>query len=300
MALPYLWRWAGLSLVRLETDSRLASGEEPCAVEETNVRFDRESWRKLYVAESMQHRKLSLFTRGVRDYLLRLAEEDGTLFAETTDPSGDLADALNAHSGERKLVERAVSDLLKIGYLSHEAGRLWVTKFEEAQAARSPGAMRQAKYAAKKKSTPGSGGGDGGQASSGDVSKASLGDVSTDAPTDVSLDVTKDETRRDETTTPKPPVVAAVACPSDLRLTDGQRGTLETGMIPGWAIDELTTRFVAKYGADPEDRRTLVVWRKCLSMAISSDWGNANKRPKKPEGNASVILWDTEAGRVAQ
>jgi glycine oxidase len=55
------------------------------------MRFDRESWRKLYVAESVQHRMLPLFTRGLRDYLLRHAEDDGTILRDSVDHAGDLA-----------------------------------------------------------------------------------------------------------------------------------------------------------------------------------------------------------------
>lgn len=85
---------------------------------------------------------------------------------------------------------------------------------------------------------------------------------------------------------------ALVTCPPDLRLLDGQRGALETSLIPGWAIDILTARFVAKAVADLDERRTLTVWRKCLASAISSDWNNPNRRPKKPAEDGAD--WDPE------
>lgn len=253
------------------------------------MRFERESYRKLYVVESPEHQLLPLVTRGLRDYLLRFAAEDGTLLAKSTDPIGDMAVILRARPKERKHVELAIGELQRVGYLRIERGRVWLPKFEEAQAARSPGALRQQRLRDKRRET---------------------GDVTSNDDNHVTDNVTRnapiaspliDETRRDETTTPKHPAVAtAVACPGDLVLTEGQRGTLETGLVPSWAIDVITLRFVAKHGADPDDKRTIVAWRKCLSQAISGDWNDANKRPKKPENGASATIWDENAGRFAQ
>jgi hypothetical protein len=280
-----------VSLVWLETASRLASREERHAVEETNVRFDRESWRKLYIAESLDQFAMPLFTRGLRDYLLRHAKEDGTILSSTEDAAGDLAGVLNAKQTERKMVEESVSRLLKCGYLSLAGGRLWITRFEEAQSARSPGAKRQAKHVAAKRArdtdVTGDAPGDT-QAAKADVIIASL------------LTSQTDETRRDETTTPKPPAVVFVACPADLKLTPDQRGTLETSLIPGWAIDQITFSFIANYQADPEDKRELSIWRKCLSKAIAGTWNDSSRRPKKSESTiSSVYMVDAEGKLVS-
>lgn len=110
------------------------------------MKFERESWRKLYIAESIEHRLLPLFTRGLRDYLLRLASDDGTILATTDDPKGDLVRALRCDKKETKAASSAIEDLLRIGYLSHEDRRLWISKFEEAQQSRSPEARRQAAW----------------------------------------------------------------------------------------------------------------------------------------------------------
>lgn len=110
------------------------------------MKFEREPWRKLYVAESAEHRLLSVFARGMRDYLLRLAGEDGTILAKTADPKSDLARLLGAEKPERALIAKAFEDLCRVGYLSYENDRLWITKFFDAQLARSPGAIRQARY----------------------------------------------------------------------------------------------------------------------------------------------------------
>lgn len=175
------------------------------------MRFDRESYRKLYVSESAEHQLMALASRGLRDYLLRFAAEDGTLLPSTSDAVGDMMVVLRARPSDRKLVAAALTDLQRVGYLKLERKRLWIARFEEAQEARSPGALRQKKHRDKNK-----GGGDpeGGAGGGGDVTE--------DAPSNVTLPVTEsvtrnaygdahvtsplaDETRQEETRAPKPP-----------------------------------------------------------------------------------------------
>lgn len=103
------------------------------------------------------------------------------------------------------------------------------------------------------------------------------------------------------TTTPTPPSAGGgggrpgeIPCPTDLCLTGDQAATLETAGIKRYAIIESTTRFVASASADPTDKRTLVVWRKCLSKAISGDWNDSSRRPKPPEPEtkqAEEVRW---------
>lgn len=94
------------------------------------------------------------------------------------------------------------------------------------------------------------------------------------------------------------PDVAAVVdlrvpCPADLMLTDGQLATLVTSQVPIGAIEQVTRSFVASNQADPGDKRTLVVWRKCLSQAVSAKWNDArfkqeflrNQREVKPDAD---------------
>lgn len=168
------------------------------------MRFDRESWRKLYVVESAQHRLLPILTRGIRDYLLRLASDDGTLLPETDDPKRDLVKLLNADPSEKKAIGAAYDQLIKIGYLSLESRRLWITKFAEAQAARSPGAKRQADYKSRQRERVETLQGLG----TGNVSGDSQASVTGDAQSDATVTSQIDETRRDETTIPQPPAVA--------------------------------------------------------------------------------------------
>lgn len=321
------------------------------------MRFDRESWRKLYVAESIEHRALPLFTRGLRDYLLRGAQDDGTLLRSTKAPAADLARVLAPKDEtERKQLAEGIRELLAIGYLTHSDGRLWITRFEEAQLARSPGAKRQAAWRANNQDLAARRAKlstnyelirrlrqhDGGECSyCGITMDFRVGKTPTSATIDhlmpmsrgggdedenlvlccrscneqknnrtpgeaglalrnakrlsergvsVLRDVTRDahetsqreETRRDETTTTSRDVAEVVdlpiPCPADLCLTEGQISTLLGALVPADAIPWLTARFVANYQADPEDKRTLVVWRKCLSKAISSGWNDGRTK----------------------
>lgn len=75
---------------------------------------------------------------------------------------------------------------------------------------------------------------------------------------------------------------AKITCPSDLRLTDAQRGALETSLIPGWAIDTLTAQYVSTQLADTTKTMPIVAWRKCLAKAVSGAWSNPRQRPTKP------------------
>jgi len=247
------------------------------------MKFERESWRKLYISESIEHRLLPLFARGLRDYLLRFAEEDGTLIRSKQ--IDDLCKALNADPKERKAVASAVRELIRIGYLSQDGDRIWITRFQDAQTAKSPGAKRQADYLARRR---------GGSAS--DVKGSVTGDteasVTDDVTGAVTSDVTPDETRRDETRPTTPEVGSSVVrksdrfvpCPPDLRLTDAQISTLElSGGVPRWAIQPLTVRFIANAQGDPNDRRTPEAWAKCLSQAVMSGWKNPRTRPENPE-----------------
>jgi len=77
-----------------------------------------------------------------------------------------------------------------------------------------------------------------------------------------------------------------IPCPSDLQLTTDQRGTLVNGGIEDWGIDPLTLKFKASHQGDPNDRRTLIAWRKCLSQAICSWWHDKRHRPPRPEEEA--------------
>ena len=77
---------------------------------------------------------------------------------------------------------------------------------------------------------------------------------------------------------------ALVPCPGDLHLTTDQRATVEMH-LPGWAVDILTTKFVAKSQASPGDRRSREHWLKGLAVAVVGDWNNPRTRPKQVDAD---------------
>jgi hypothetical protein len=80
------------------------------------VNFDREGWRPLFLREPVSQRAWNLVTRGLRVYLMRVAEDDGTLLKRCTDPF-ELASSLGVHAGEVELVRGAIESLLGDGFL---------------------------------------------------------------------------------------------------------------------------------------------------------------------------------------
>lgn len=79
-----------------------------------------------------------------------------------------------------------------------------------------------------------------------------------------------------------PDPVAKVPCPPDLRLLDSQIATLETSLVPRWAVEVLMAGFVGKYQGATSDRRTVDDWRKGMWTAVNGNWNDPSKRPKKP------------------
>jgi len=95
--------------------------------------FSRETWRKLYVTESADHRLWPVAARGVRDLLLRLARDDGTLLSRTDHPCQDMARALGSIADELGVIASFIQLMIDDGYLTHSRRRLFITRFEEGQ-----------------------------------------------------------------------------------------------------------------------------------------------------------------------
>lgn len=112
------------------------------------MKYGNEPWYKLFLRESTEDKLLPALNRSLRDHLLRLAKsrEDGTVLRKTENPGADIARAIGAHAEEVTLIEGYVKSMLDDGYLSHKKGRLFITKFTEAQNAKSDGARRQDKW----------------------------------------------------------------------------------------------------------------------------------------------------------
>lgn len=83
------------------------------------MNFYREAWRPLFLREPVAQRGWTLVTRGVRAYLLRVAEDDGTLLKRCADPF-ELASSLGVHPDEQELVRHALATLLEDGFLRWE------------------------------------------------------------------------------------------------------------------------------------------------------------------------------------
>jgi hypothetical protein len=80
------------------------------------VILQREAWRPIFLREPVSQRGWPLVTRGVRAYLLRVAEDDGTLLKRCADPF-ELAKSLGVHLEEADLVRIAIDTLLQDGFL---------------------------------------------------------------------------------------------------------------------------------------------------------------------------------------
>jgi len=92
-----------------------------------------ERWRKLYLREALDQRPWSVMARGLRDYLIRLAEDDGALIRNADDPIGALLLALGAHADEAELVRAAIVLLRRDGFLSGDARSMFVRNLPAAQ-----------------------------------------------------------------------------------------------------------------------------------------------------------------------
>lgn len=75
---------------------------------------------------------------------------------------------------------------------------------------------------------------------------------------------------------------AKVSCPSDLRMTDAQRQTLVTALVPEWAIEPLELAFRMNFQGKPSDVRTREVWQQCMGQWCVARWNDPTKRPQKP------------------
>ncbi|MEO8901725.1 MAG: hypothetical protein ABI488_08010 [Polyangiaceae bacterium] len=102
--------------------------------------WSKERWRKLYLREALEQRLWSVMARGLRDYLIRLAEDDGALIRDAEDPVDALLTVLGAHEGEAELVRGAIELLRRDGFLGGGARALLVRNLPVAQSweARTP------------------------------------------------------------------------------------------------------------------------------------------------------------------
>ena len=95
--------------------------------------WSRERWRKLYLREALEQRLWSVMARGLRDYLIRLAEDDGALIRDADEPVEALLTVLGAHESEAELVRGAIELLRRDGFLGGGARSIFVRNLPVAQ-----------------------------------------------------------------------------------------------------------------------------------------------------------------------
>lgn len=118
----------------------------------SDKRWDLGGWRKLYRSEPIEQLLWPLLCRGLRDYLIRRAGDDGVLFSSTEDPAGDLCQALGARDNERENVRTCVRTFLDDGFLVHRTdGALVVRNLVFAQTRRTKEAERKAAQRQRKR-----------------------------------------------------------------------------------------------------------------------------------------------------
>jgi F0F1-type ATP synthase epsilon subunit len=79
-----------------------------------------------YPRETIQERLWPLFTRGLRDYISRHADLDGTLLSNSADPVRDLVRGLNAHEDEFEDASARVRHLIANGFLGADEHSIWI------------------------------------------------------------------------------------------------------------------------------------------------------------------------------
>lgn len=98
--------------------------------------WGKERWRKQYVREPLQQRAWPVMARGLRELLNALAEDDGSLVWDVSDPVQALLRSLNPQAYEVELVQAAIELLLKDGFLAQDEHAIWIPDFPRSQAQR--------------------------------------------------------------------------------------------------------------------------------------------------------------------
>jgi len=210
------------------------------------VRYDREPWRKLYRSEPFEQRAWPMMTRGIRDYLVRFADDDGTLLQTPgDDPIGAMIRVLNSDVTESEHVRNSLEQLFADGYLVHDARGVWIRNFAEAQEARSPDAKRMAAKRAREKAAQTSKK----AANSPGGARPNTKRTTVRTPSVTSSEhVTVEEKRREEkrsTTTPTPSEPAEPAAP-------GGSGGATRERLDQLPIRDRALRWIRDPGARPD------------------------------------------------
>jgi hypothetical protein len=97
------------------------------------MRWDRESWVKLYRREQGSFALLSLYARSLAAELLKFVDDDGRLFVGKREPWEAIAKVAGATAGDRRMLRKNVADLLEDGYLALDGDHLVIRNMAKAQ-----------------------------------------------------------------------------------------------------------------------------------------------------------------------
>jgi hypothetical protein len=108
------------------------------------MKWEHETWRKLYCRVTATWQLLPLSARGLGDELIRYVDDDGLLPIGSEAPWSAVARILCAHPQERRRLKSDIAKLLEDGYLTLEPGYLKIRNLKAAQD-RSGSAVRMAR-----------------------------------------------------------------------------------------------------------------------------------------------------------
>lgn len=167
----------------------------------------------MYRREEGSFAQLPLVTRAIAAEILKLTNDDGVISVGDRAPWEAVCFALGATRGDRRVVKRAMEELLSDGYVIHDGQTLTVPNFPRFQGATTePRPDPEATTTVQRRSTD--------RATTEprpDHDRATKGELSA---RDVSTPENTVEKRREEKTTPNPTVVSAFS--SDVSLIWGE------------------------------------------------------------------------------
>lgn len=117
------------------------------------MRWQIETWRKLYTAKPASWLALPVSARGLGRELLTYCDDKGRLPIGDEAPGPAVSRIISAHRHELKRIDADIADLLKDGYLIHDGAMLIIRNFVPAQE-RSSSAERQRRYRERLRAPP--------------------------------------------------------------------------------------------------------------------------------------------------
>jgi hypothetical protein len=271
--------------------------------------WSRERWRKLYLRESAEQRgSWPLMARGVRDYLIRVAEDDGRVVSRGG--AARLLDVLGAQpTAERELAAHAIALLLEDGFLVEgEDGAIYVSNLPKAQGdndaaedettAPMTDAERAKKYRQRKKERDEALR----NASRGGVTEPVRGVTSASRglgqvdPSGSAVDSQNNQPKAEaerapasapvvtngrdgERVTGRRDVTIEISMSLDWQPNRDTWGGFDVAMIPRAAAERLVLACKQHFVQKPEVQKTDREWNTVVIRWVNRDWNDAKKRP---------------------